>query len=382
MRHWIPRTPRNVPTFLIVSVAMLLFLGCGEAYYSDYYSLQLTPSAAAQEVVSVLNFGDSITCGYDAQPNNGTGNVYSTQGYAGLMDTWLAKPVRNFCRAGDQAADMTKLWVYPNAAPVSGRGQLFTVLIGTNNAIYCGGSSACLANWSGALSASLTWLALPASDKVLGSSLGNAGSAWSTDSTLANALDTRVHGATLSFKVQQAVAGRTLYVGYRVFDSNVQNAGTATLSVDGQQVAILNATVNTGHALATQNGTTDTVFVQGVPLGAVGTHVVSLTTTSSDGALFSFVWAGVSSGIYTAANGGPRVVIGSIPQSPSAPLNGIIQVYNAYLSTLITGLTADGMNIQIAPVYGVLDPSTDFVDTVHPNNVGHAKLAQVFATTI
>jgi hypothetical protein len=58
---------------------------------------------------SITNFGDSITCGYYASPNNGTGYMYSMGGYATLLDTVLAAPQTYLCRGGDQAADMARL---------------------------------------------------------------------------------------------------------------------------------------------------------------------------------------------------------------------------------------------------------------------------------
>ena len=64
---------------------------------------------------STTNFGDSITCGYYATPNDGTGYMYSMQGYATLLDTALAAPQNYLCRGGDMAADMARLWVYPYA---------------------------------------------------------------------------------------------------------------------------------------------------------------------------------------------------------------------------------------------------------------------------
>jgi hypothetical protein len=46
---------------------------------------------------------------------------------------------------------------------------------------------------------------------------------------------------------------------------------------------MLSANVATGHAIATQNGGTDTVFSANVPLGAVGEHSVTITTGTGGG---------------------------------------------------------------------------------------------------
>ena len=67
---------------------------------------------------------------------------------------------------------MARLWV-PTVSPAADARQLYTVMIGTNDAdLVCGGSSGCLGNWQGALTESLAWLALPANDKITGSLCG------------------------------------------------------------------------------------------------------------------------------------------------------------------------------------------------------------------
>ncbi len=328
-------------------------------------------------VSSVMNFGDSITCGYYALPNDGTGYVYSTEGYAGLLDAAIGKPAQNLCRAGDQAVDMNRLWVYPNAKPQLGGHQLYTVLIGTNDANSCGSSPGCLANWSSALTASLAWLALPASDKTLGAGIANKSGNWAADPDGLGIAATGP-GNTLSFPVIQAVAGRTLYLGYRVYDAAPGSTGSASVMLDGMQVADLEEIASTGHALHTQNGTSDAVFVTAIALGAVGQHTVSLTTTSAAGAPFTFVWAGVSTGNYAAAVNGPRVILGGVTAATPALLQANIAAYNALLPTLVGQLTADGMDVEIAPTASALDPLTDLTDIVHPNNAGHAKLTAAF----
>ena len=124
----------------------------------------VTVSATQQAAVRwVTNFGDSITGGW--------GSSAPQLAYASLLDTAIASPNENLARAGDQAADMARLWVYPNATPSLASSQLYTVLIGTNDAYSCGGSDGCIENWRQSLAASLAWLAVPAGDKVLGNSI-------------------------------------------------------------------------------------------------------------------------------------------------------------------------------------------------------------------
>jgi lysophospholipase L1-like esterase len=332
-------------------------------------STSVTVTAAQQQAIAeVTNFGDSITAGWGASAPQ--------DGYAALLDTAIDRPQENLSRAGDQAADMTRQWVYPNATPSLGSAQLYTVLIGTNDAYVCGGSSGCIANWQQSLAASLAWLAVPASDKVLGNSIASQTGDWTPD--LKTGIATTGAGASLSFTVQQAMPGRSLYVAYRVFDVGA-GGGAAMLSVDGAPVATLSATVSTGQPIDTKNGTSDTIFVASVPLGEAGPHSITLTTTAAG--FFSLQWAGVPSGDYAGRTGAPRVLIGSITSTGSVALNATVNQYNAELALLVADLTANGLNIQIAPTANVLQPG-DFSDELHPNNAGHLLLAQTFAASL
>jgi lysophospholipase L1-like esterase len=316
----------------------------------------------------VTNFGDSITGGW--------GSSAPQYAYASLLDTAVASPNENLSRAGDQAADMARLWVYPNATSALGSAQLYTVLIGTNDANSCGGSDGCLANWRQSLAASLAWLAVPAGDKVLGNSLAEQSGGWTPD--LKNGIATKASGASLSFHVRQAVTGRSLLVAYRVFDEGA-GAGAATVSIDGVPVTTLSATVETGQAIDTKNGTIDTIFLAMIPLGEQGDHTITLTTTTAG--FFSLQWAGVSSGNYAQTAGAPRVLIGQVTSTGSPALNLTVNQYNAQLQQLIAALTGEGLKIQIVPTANVLQPG-DFSDELHPNDAGHLALAQTFAAAL
>jgi len=330
----------------------------------------VTVSATQQAAVRwVTNFGDSITGGW--------GSSAPQLAYASLLDTAIASPNENLARAGDQAADMARLWVYPNATPSLASSQLYTVLIGTNDAYSCGGSDGCIENWRQSLAASLAWLAVPAGDKVLGNSIAEKSSNWTPD--LKNGIATSAEGASLSFNVRQAVSGRSLLVAYRVFDAGA-GAGAATVSIDGVPVTTLSAEVTTGQAIDTKNGTSDTIFLAMIPLGEEGEHTITLTTTTAG--FFSLQWAGVSSGSYAQVAGAPRVLIGQITSTGSTTLNMTVNQYNAQLQQLIAALTGEGLNIQIVPTANVLAPGTDFSDELHPNDAGHLVLAQTFAASL
>jgi lysophospholipase L1-like esterase len=221
--------------------------------------------------------------------------------------------------------------VLPNASPALGARQLYTLMVGTNDAQSCGASTACLTNWRSSITATLTWLALPSSDKLLGSSLLDSASPWSAD--LDFGIATSAPAASLTFPVTQAVAGRTLYIAYRVFDSGIVTGGSATVQVDGVSVTVLRTIVDTGHSIHTKNGA-------------------------------------------------PRVMVATLPASTDATLNSALQIYNTALSDLVPTLVADGMYITVVPCGSALDATTDYYDNVHPNDSGHQKLAATFKSAL
>jgi len=334
---------------------------------------------AGPKYAQVTNFGASITCGFYATADGATGYIYSNNGYAGRLDAALTgTKAQNLCRPGDLAADTVKTWAMPNAAPALGQKQLYTIMVGTNDITACGAQVGCLANYMNAMTALISWLALPASDKVLGSSL-NVSQAWTPDLNVGVA--TSAPGASLSFPVQQAVDGRTLYIAYRVFDTGKINGGTATVQVDGNAVATLSTIANGGRTIATPNGLSDTIWAVGIPLGAAGAHTVTITNGSSGG-FFSFQWAGVSSGQYASTDGAPRVMVALLPQSTNQSFNETEVTHNNALNQLASALAADGMWVTAVHCESVLNLSTDFVDTVHPNDAGHAKLATAFESAL
>lgn len=330
---------------------------------------------ASPKYAQVTNFGASITCGFYAMQEGTSGYIYSDRGYAGLFDATLTgTTAKNLCRPGDMAADTVKTWVMPNAAPALGQKQLYTIMVGTNDLSLCGSLPGCLPNYMNAMTATLAWLALPSSDKVIGTSL-NASSAWTPDLNVGIA--TNAAGASLSFPVKQTVDGRTLYIAYRVFDAGKVNGGTATVQVDGNTVTTLSTIANGGRSIATINGLSDTIWAVGIPLGAAGTHTVTITN-GADGGFFSFQWAGVSSGQYASTPGAPRVMVSLLPQSTAPFFNTVEVTHNNALNQLATALANDGAWVTVVHCESVLDITTDMADTYHPNDAGHAKLATAF----
>lgn len=331
---------------------------------------------ASGKVDSVENFGDSITCGFYAQPHDATGLVYSLEGYAGLFDSWLAVPSQNWCRQGDTVADLSRLWVPWNSIPTRADHQLFTLMIGTNDAYRYGIPQSSLQTYTQEVGAALTWLAIPNEDKVLANAITQQTGTWVQD--VGFGLKSSDAGAGLTFTVNQPVEGRNLYVVYHVWALPYGQAGQATISVDGVVQATVDESQNAYVNIPTQNGTSDTFLVQTVPLGATGQHTVTFTSAGPSGSTVGLLWAGVPQQSYRNVDGAPRVMVALITNSPSGNQTFAADIYNLQLKSLVPSLSADGMNIDIVATDRVMDTGTDFADILHPNNSGHAKLAAAF----
>lgn len=331
---------------------------------------------ALAEVDSVENFGDSITCGFYAMPNDGTGLVWSMEGYAGLFDAWLGVPAQNWCRQGDTAADLSRLWVPFHSAPTVNGNQMFTLMIGANDAYRYGIPQDALTTYTATVGAALAWLAMPNSDKVLANAVTQESGTWSPD--VGFGMMSSDAGASLTFNVNQAVAGRNLYVVYHVWAEAPGVAGEASIAVDGTVQATVDESLNSRVRVPTENGTTDTFVMQTVPLGGVGPHTVTFQSVGPSGSTVGLLWAGVPQQDYHVVDGAPRVLVGLVTDSYSGNQTFAADNYNWQLESLIPALNNDGMNLVLVPTDRVLDLGTDFADILHPDTAGHAKLAAVF----
>ena len=364
------------PTFASqADVAALVFTDNSQNQANATQTAALTGSALA-EVDSVTNFGDSITCGFYAQPNDGTGLVWSLEGYAGLFDTFLSVPALNSCRQGDTAADLSRLWVPFHSTPTANGNQLYTLMIGANDAYRYGIPASSLQTYSQEVGAALAWLAIPNTDKVLANTITQQTGIWTPDVNFG--LLSTDPTASLTFPINQAVAGRNLYLVYHVWALPYGQAGKANIAIDGTTQATVDESQNSLVNIPTENGTQDTFLVQTVPLGAAGPHTITFSSAGPAGSQIGLLWAGTPQADYRTVDGAPRVLIGLITNSPSGNQTFAADIYNLQLTSLIPALAADGMNLTIVPTSRVLDPNTDFNDILHPNTAGHAKLAATF----
>jgi hypothetical protein len=220
-----------------------------------------------------------------------------------------------------------------------------------------------------------SYLTVAQSSKVLASASTTVGS-WTTSAVYTNmGLSTSTGGDTLT----ATVTGTVLYI------VSVESAsgGSFTITVDGAS----KGTFSTKRwALNGGNGTTTGLYR--VRIGGLSNtaHVVVVTAVG-DGPI-DVQWLGGLPGVSNTA--WPKLWLGNCLHMSTAGygsggagwINGsdtAVGQFNAVIAQVSTDLALDGLNIYPVDASAVFNPLTDvFTDNVHPNDFGHAKIAEAF----
>lgn len=302
-------------------------------------------------------FGDSITAGQSAA---------SGRGYVNQLAQALGVPVQNNGVSGHCAADQAAA-IYATSIAT---GDVSTFMIGTNDQMKYGTDPAKRAAFKSALLAELAWLAMPNKTTARNAAVTYTGSWADTPGSIGRWSYT--NGDTASF----SITGDTVFLGFLVHDTQYS---TADIYVDGVKKTTFN-----GHAPGVATKVTPpTLYAPALViltgLGA-GTHTVQIVITSASGSpnkLF-FDW-------FATPNAGAKVIMASLHRltaSGYSTYGGSEENVLDYMSATheaVEMLAAYGLDIEFIDNIGTLMPANDLVsDGVHPNSVGHYKIAQKF----
>jgi hypothetical protein len=252
--------------------------------------------------------------------------------------------------------------------------MIYSVLIGTND-VDVKGTGAYEQVFILCHEATLSWLAVPAEYKVLATNLSvttiGAGAIDRSDNW--NAWTTAGMGSSVSFPITTTKSG-PIYLWPRINDNN---PATYTYSLDGLVIGA--GSTQTTPALATQNGSTNSLgFIR---LAAVppGQHVVTFTQTSAGLNGVSLVGIGTPAGSVSGTM--PTVLAGTIPYqldtgkctiTSDQPCLEYIQDIEADVN-LFSG---DGLDVRLFDtrkfMYGT---AAEMNDSLHPNAFGQLELS-------
>jgi lysophospholipase L1-like esterase len=319
---------------------------------------------------SATVFGDSFSVG------TGASNP-ATTGYLPLLAGAVGWTVTNHGVSGEQVADQIDNVYAENPTNTS----RYVYYLGTNDQrIYTAANRQQIFQL-GHLAA-LAWLGLPVSQNKLpatSASIVYSGT-WNASDLFAIGKKSTVSGSTAT----ATVYGKNVFVGYSAKDGN---AGQFTITVDG----VIHGTYNCYGAgnIQTNHGQTYTGQLAAIANLADGPHTVVVTVISATGA-GNAVWldwiAGTGGAI---SRQGPRVFIGNVPRMSAAGYatwggsDGNVSRFNQMIEQNAAFLASMGLNVLLCDVAGIIDPATDLAaDGLHPNDVGHAKIATAFKRII
>ena len=314
---------------------------------------------------NMANFGDSITNGALASP--------SSSSYVSLLTASSGAVGTNYGANGAMACDMGQTQVWGNANPSLTSSTMYTMMVGTNEVVYKG-TGTYEPVYQSCHQADLAWLAVPSEYKVFAQNAGcSTSGTWTNATTYQSNVgkSSTTNGSTLTCPI--TTTGGPIYVWYNRADGN---GGTFTYAVDGGAAVSVNAF--TSPAIATNNGGTQGLGLLRLTGLAAGSHSVVFTVTSATSGsnvvhIFSL---GTPPGLgYASQN---TVFSAGVPKQSADASAAATAQYNALAKADADLLAGDGLPVRFVDVRAYLNLSTDYADTLHPNNLGHEHVRQAF----
>lgn len=263
---------------------------------------------------------------------------------------------------------------------ISGNNLSSRLMIGTNDVR----TIKTTAYWQGVYQSSLqalaAYLALPATGRINGSAASLVGT-W-TDPAIWGGI-VRSCAATSGTRTATftPVIGSVLYL---CMIAQHPNSSTYTIHVDGVQWGGTFST-SPGGTITSINGLNYAPILHRITGLSPGAHTIVVTVTAAAASNPVYVvWA---HGNQFAAGDTvpPQLLISKIPYYTVAgngtygTTDAMFDTFNAMIGQVYSELSADGLRVALSDASNVLDRSTEYADGVHPNDAGHAVLAQLWA---
>lgn len=348
------------------------------------------------------NYGDSISAGFYALPNNGVGAIYSTNGFAGLLAVAKGWNCNNQAVGGSQLMDPNITQAILTSTVL--QNSLSTLVIGTNDmrTTYCAGCSGGMSTvtaqtqWEQGFMANLAWLAIPAgNNKVTGQGCPSTGvinctftgSGWgippsSWPSLVGKSNITPGDTLTINF------SGTTAYYFYQ---EQLNNGATFSITIDGLSQGVFSSTGYMTQTLNTPSISWTPSILRFAGLNP-GPHTLVFTsvTVPSPGVTGAnyFIGFAVPTGIQRI---GPYVFTANTFRAQSAGYasfggsDALVTQFDLMEEDAVNQLASDGLHIQMVDDASVMSPQLNslwYTDGFHPNTAGHAALAQAWEDAV
>lgn len=269
---------------------------------------------------------------------------------------------------GDLSADVAWRILLADNPAVGGGQNFYSVLVGTNDANTNGlGPTTWEANFKLFHTAVLSWLAIPATYKVAGSTATPTGTC-ANDTTFVFVTGEKCTANASTLTVSATTYGGTAYIWYRAISSD---AGTWTYAIDGGTAVPV--TTAPPINFSTLNGHTSTMAVIRVTGLTSASH--SFVFTQTGAGTMSILGIGTVPNLaYTSI---PTVQAFDIPKQLDGNIAATTSAYSADSLADTNMLIADGLNLHYGALQSVVQATTaaaDMFDTVHPNDTGHLEM--------
>ncbi len=311
-------------------------------------------------------FGDGITSGQTVAPAQSYPSLFASAD--GFSTTNLGVP-------NSIACDILPFGILANGfGPTQTGAPLSSLMVGSTDMDSYG--SAYLPLFTACDQAALAWLAIPREYKVLPGDPGAAvtSSSWTVDPNT-GALENTTGVGTSTFDVTSN--GGPVYLWYLLGDAL---PGSFSLTTDGVAGTAVYSTQPT-PAIGSLNHSAGIGFaLLRFPLSA-GPHTLAINVLSGT---VGILGAATPPSLGTASVH-PTVFVSDIPnQLSSAPAAspGLIATYTQAIQSSVSQFQADGLDVRLVPTQQtMLGTPAEMTDSVDPNSLGQAHLAQIFEST-
>jgi lysophospholipase L1-like esterase len=304
-------------------------------------------------------YGDSFTVGVGASV---TANRFTD-----LIATARGWTQNNLGTSGDMVADKADEVLTSNI----GDGAQSLLMLGTNDQRTYTTDVNKQAAFKAGHAALIAWLSIPNARKQRGQARDSVTGTWTNNAEYGGALG-------IQSIVPASSATFTAYGSVVYVCTILQNSIAATFSVAVDGVTVGTFSCSPGATITSVNGRTFMPALIRIPGLSEGPHSVVVTVvTASSGNPVYVLWVAGNGG--HRSKSGPNLWVGNVPRftpagyAASGGSDAVVAKFNAMIRA------ADGLNIALVDCASRLVPATDLdTDGVHPDDSGHAAIAEAF----
>lgn len=314
-------------------------------------------------------FGDSITAGEGAttQANRYVDIIASSKGWS-LTNTGVSGHRLNDPGITDQ--------VYALSVDYTSNSS---IMCGTNNYHRDDTSSAYQDSFRENLGAVLSWLSIPDTYKQKAINRTSETGTWSTNSSA-------IYGGmgkkstTINSTMTFSAKGSTVYIAYIKTNAG---AGQFKVTIDGYDHAVV-STVGSLDPRVDSAGAYGAALVR-IPNLPDKIHTVTITVTSATNSANTVFIDWVAGNGFPQESSGPNVWVGDVISGTAASYSAYggseaaVGQYNNIIGEVVSDLARDGLRVSPVDTINAVNVNTEMAaDGIHPNDIGHQKLANAF----